>query len=339
MNLNDNRYSDFSLCREMLETVDIIRRFDPSGLINLAETLTGRKKMLITGEGSSRIFPAKHAIYWFMKSLTDRSVSSEGCLQAMEYNLDDYNVVGLSNSGRTHELLSLFDKLRNEHHPALFSITSYAESPVSKISVSQILGCGTDNAVAATKSVVEQALVLQVIISFFAGNFSPLTSEFRKKILSLAIDFEKILTADLPADFISKFSGATKIYFAGRNNGVAEELALKTNEITRKKSMFLEGTFLLHGIEEAIESGELLVLINPWKSQEEKIKKVVIGGVKIPIIAISSRKTAFPTIVIPENEDLQCYNQLAAGWNLLVEAGLNMGINIDKGIRGQKNRK
>jgi len=35
------------------------------------------------------------------------------------------------------------------------------------------------------------------------------------------------------------------------NNGVAEELALKTNEITRKKSAFLEGTFAVHGIEES----------------------------------------------------------------------------------------
>jgi len=33
-------------------------------------------------------------------------------------------------------------------------------------------------------------------------------------------------------------SNASMIYFAGRNNGVAEELALKTNEITRKNRHF-----------------------------------------------------------------------------------------------------
>ncbi len=49
------------------------------------------------------------------------------------------------------------------------------------------------------------------------------------------------------------------IYFAGRNNGVAEELTLKTNEITHKKSDYLEGTFSVHGIEETMRPEEVVV--------------------------------------------------------------------------------
>ena len=70
-----------------------------------------------------------------------------------------------------------------------------------------------------------------------------------------------------------KIANAGTIYFAGRNDGVAEELTLKTNEITRKKSDFLEGTYAVHGIEEVMNSDDVVVLINPFKSELEKIKE------------------------------------------------------------------
>jgi glucosamine--fructose-6-phosphate aminotransferase (isomerizing) len=54
------------------------------------------------------------------------------------------------------------------------------------------------------------------------------------------------------------------------------------------------------------------------------------------IIAISSRKTLFPTILIPDGCVFKNYIELAAGWNLLVEVGIENGINIDKGLRARK---
>ncbi|MFO0916846.1 MAG: hypothetical protein U0872_00825 [Planctomycetaceae bacterium] len=44
----------------------------------------------------------------------------------------------------------------------------------------------------------------------------------------------------------------------------------------------------------------------------------------------------FPTIQIPDAGDLAGFVQLVAGWNLLVEAGLQLGINIDKPERARK---
>jgi glucosamine--fructose-6-phosphate aminotransferase (isomerizing) len=52
------------------------------------------------------------------------------------------------------------------------------------------------------------------------------------------------------------------IYFAGYNDGVAEELTLKTNEITRKKSDFLEGTYAVHGIEEEMDTNDIVFVLN-----------------------------------------------------------------------------
>jgi glucosamine--fructose-6-phosphate aminotransferase (isomerizing) len=54
------------------------------------------------------------------------------------------------------------------------------------------------------------------------------------------------------------------------------------------------------------------------------------------VIAISSRPTRFPTLRVPNGGDLSGYVEMAAGWNLLVEAGLRLGINLDKPQRARK---
>ena len=58
----DPRYSRFHLVREMLQTPEVIRRFDPGAVEPFADAVrragrTGR--LFLTGEGSSRIFPAR----------------------------------------------------------------------------------------------------------------------------------------------------------------------------------------------------------------------------------------------------------------------------------------
>ena len=63
MNLEQSRYTKFSLCREMLELPDVIRAFDPAVLRPLVDAAQHYQRILLTGEGSSRIFPAKNAIW------------------------------------------------------------------------------------------------------------------------------------------------------------------------------------------------------------------------------------------------------------------------------------
>lgn len=69
-----------------------------------------------------------------------------------------------------------------------------------------------------------------------------------------------------------KSAEAIGIYFARRYDGTTEELTLKTNEITRNKSVFLEGTYALHGIEEVMNQSEELAIIDPFEQEEEKFK-------------------------------------------------------------------
>ena len=330
MNLKDKKYSNFALCREMMETPGVIEKYKENTVSGFVKVLSKNKNIFLTGEGSSRILPAKRAIYNLLKQGTDLAVSTDGGTQAMEYYLKNSTVFGMSNSGKTKELIRLFKKLKTEGNSKIFGITANEDTPLEELSSkTTVLSCGKENAVAATKSVVEQSLFYDALFTEYKGQTLKNLQEAGKAVseaLELAID----------PKLIDLITNAGTIYFAGRNDGVAEELTLKTNEITHKKSDFLEGTYGVHGIEEVMNKDDVVIIINPFEDEEEKFKECLIGGVGLNIVAISSRDTIFPTIKIPEAGYFQNYVELAAGWNILVETGIALGINLDVAERARK---
>ncbi len=330
MNLTDPKYSRFALVREMMETPGVIRDFDSECAMDYADRALDKRGIFMTGEGSSRIFPAKRAISYGLRTGSKIPVFTEGATQAMEYDLSEYAIFGASNSGRTKELIRLFTKWRELGHDTLFGLTANEATPLAALAhQTHVLGCGKEDAVAATKSVVEQALFYDSLIRRLYG-------ECMCRLDELADHVHEALTLQIDPELVKLFSRAGRIYFAGRNDGVAEELTLKTNEITRKSSDFLEGTYAVHGIEEVMDAGEVMVVIEPFESEEEKFESCLVKGVGMPVVAISTRQTRFPTILIPDQEKYARYIQLAAGWNLLVEIGLASGIDLDKPVRARK---
>jgi glutamine---fructose-6-phosphate transaminase (isomerizing) len=330
MNIKDLKHSNFALVREMMETPEIIRNFKPDEASRFAEKCRVKKGLFFTGEGSSRIFPAKRAMYSLFKSGYFLPAITEGSTQASEYRLDDYAVFAASNSGQTKEVIRLVYELKKLNHDAVFGLTANKKTKLQEIvHDTYLLSCGKENAVAATKSVIEQGLFYD----------SLLHSLMRREMTGLGIlasNVEDALTRPLDRKMIDIISKADKIYFAGRNNGVAEELALKTNEITRKKSAFLEGTFAVHGIEEVMDKNEVVVWIDPFAEEEEKFYECLVKGVGMNVFAMTAGSSRFPVIRIPDGRQYSEYVQLAAGWNLLVETGLSLGIDLDKPVRARK---
>jgi glucosamine--fructose-6-phosphate aminotransferase (isomerizing) len=330
MNLKEEKYNKYALVREMMETPEIIRSFDPGAAAKFAEAVKSQKGLFLTGEGSSRIFPAKRAIYSSLKKDFTFPVITEGCTQAEEYNLNDYAVFAASNSGQTKEVIRLATSLKKQKHTAVFGLTANRNTKLEEIANNtHVLKCGKENAVAATKSVVEQGL-------FYDSLLRKLRGEKMDGMKDLSEKTELALTTKIEVGITEIIRKASVIYFAGRNNGVAEELALKTNEITRKKSAFLEGTFAVHGIEEVMDKSEVLIWIEPFSAEQEKFNECLVKGVGMNIIAVSTKKTMFPTIIIPDAGQYAEYVQLAAGWNILVETGVSLGINLDKPTRARK---
>ena len=327
MKASDERYTNFALVREMLETVDVVRD------VTVPEELAFQSDLLmLSGEGSSRIFPAKRLRTQALREGSPLQIVTEGATQALEYDLEGYHVFIASNSGKTAEGVRLLRHLRERNgSPArITALAANGGTPIpSEADEAHILSCGKEEAVAATKSVVEQGLFYDILYRRSSGLPAPDTA-------ALASALQGALTEAIPGDIVEAAVKAPLIYFGGRNDGVTEELTLKTNEITRKKSDFLEGTYAVHGVEEVMREDELVVLVDPFPEQEEKFETVLSKGVGLKVIAIADRETRFPTIRIPRVEEGAAYVQLLAGWNLLVEIGLAAGINLDKPERARK---
>jgi glucosamine--fructose-6-phosphate aminotransferase (isomerizing) len=266
-----------------------------------------------------------------MKYGADVNIFTDGSRQAGEYKLDDCVVFGASNSGQTKEVIWLFNQLLEQKHQSLFALIANTGTKLESLSNEGfVLSCGKENAVAATKSVVEQALFYAMLLSECYG------WGYEKELPALADAIEVALTMEIPAELTDALASAPTIYFAGRNDGVAEELTLKTNEITRCKSDYLEGTYAVHGIEEVMTSDDVVILIDPFEAELEKIHETLTQGVGMKVFAISAGKTPFPTIKIDYTGNLAPFVYLCAGWNILVEAGLKLGVDLDHPVRARK---
>ena len=330
MNLKEDKYSSFSLIREMLETPGIIGAFDPKISERFVKPISAKKGIFLAGEGSSRLFPAKRAIWSNLKKDFMIPVITEGCTQSMEYKLDDFAVFLSSNSGQTKEVIRLANFLKAKNHKSVFGLTANRNTKLQELANdTHVLSCGKEEAVAATKSVVEQGLFYDSLLRNIRG-------EKMEGLGTLAGQTEEVLTSPIDKSITELLIKTDIIYFAGRDNGVAQEIALKANEITRKRSAFYEGTFALHGIEEIMNKDEVLIWVDPFDDDQDKFMECIVRGVGVHVIAISTKPTIFPTIVIPDGGQYAEYLQLAAGWNILVETGVALGIDLDHPKRARK---
>jgi len=328
---NNEKYIQFCLVQEIMETPDIIRNFELKNVDAVIEAVKSKGKLFFTGEGSSRIFPAKNAIYTSMRAGYDINLATDGGRQAAEYDLSDFVIFGASNSGSTKEVISLFDRLNKVGINDRYGLTARNNTKLSEMSKQTfVLSCGWEKAVAATKSAAEQALFYQELLA------QTQSRSLADKLNGLADALQQALVMNIDPVITEAIANAGTIYFAGRNDGVAEELTLKTNEITRKKSDYLEGTYAVHGIEEVMNADDVVIFINPFKAEVEKIKETLVDGVGLTVIAVSDEDTVFPTIKVNDVGELQNYVYLAAGWNILVEVGISSGINLDKAERARK---
>ncbi|MFP4067285.1 MAG: SIS domain-containing protein [Spirochaetaceae bacterium] len=330
MNEVDDRYAGYALCREMLETPQVVQSLDVERIRAVSPP---GERVVLTGEGSSRIFPGRRAVHAALQQGERRCIRTESAHEAAGYRFTDETVFVASNSGKTAECVRLIRRLRKQGFGGrVIGVAGAGDTPVAGESdEAYVLTCGPEAAVAATKSVVEQALVYDLYLRLHAGRSLP-------DLPRLAEDIETALTFSIPAEIAETVAAAPVLYFAGANNGVAEELTLKANEIVRGRSDFLPGTYAVHGVEEVMDAQDVLIWIDPPREYEEKFSTVLSQGVGLSVIALSSRQTSFETLRVPTppESELAPYVELAAGWNLLVEAGIQAGLDLDKPERARK---
>ncbi len=332
MNLEQERYSRYALVREMMDSIELMKRFDPAQTAEVAEEIKKAGRLMLTGEGSSRIFPAKHAMAKALTLGLDLPIATDGCRQCAKYDLSRFAVFCASNSGKTKEAVLLARRLAEGGHRRLFALCANSGTPLEAACTRTfLLRCGQEQAVAATKSVIEQALFYQSIVWNLLDG-----SAKAARPADAAKKMEQALTMPIDPAVIAAAVQASTLYFAGYNDGVAEELTLKANEITRKKSDYLEGTYAVHGIEEVMETRDVVFVIDPIEEEMEKFTQVLVKGVGLAVIAVSTHDTPFPTLRVPDAGEMNPFVFLCAGWNLLIEIGLALGINLDQPARARK---
>lgn len=321
-----------ALISEMLVTANMIRNFDFSQTVGISDAICAKGGVFFSGEGSSRILPSKHFISEARRLGVDISMGTAGSYEASEYDLSRQVVIVSSNSGQTKETITLVRKLLAEGHQDVYAVTVTPGSVLDQeASESIVLKCGAEKAVAATKSVVEQSLVYQSVLCNIRNDVTCNGNKTKAAVLA-----ENVMGADIDPILVERMSQADRIFFAGRNNGVAEELALKATEITRKPGMFLEGTIALHGFEETMTERDVIVFVEPFETEHAKTSEIFEKNVGALVVALSSKPTPFPTVKLPQLDGFNDYFALMAGWNLLVHVGQRLGVNLDKPNRARK---
>jgi glucosamine--fructose-6-phosphate aminotransferase (isomerizing) len=145
MNHTEEKYSKFALVREMMQTPGIIRSYNTNASAKFLKAVSCKSGIFLTGEGSSRIFPAKRAIYSMLKAGFPKPLFTEGATQALEYDLGDYSVFAASNSGQTKEVIRLISQLKKQGHKSVFGITANSNTRLQElVTETHILSCGKE---------------------------------------------------------------------------------------------------------------------------------------------------------------------------------------------------
>jgi len=142
VNLQDTKYNQFFLIREMLETGEIVKHLDIKKILSYEKEVK-KERIFFTGEGSSRIFPAKKTMYEARKKGYKEDFYTDCATQALEYNLLDSTVFVASNSGKTKEDLELIRKLKRQNHDNIISIVANAGTPIREGSSCHKISCRT----------------------------------------------------------------------------------------------------------------------------------------------------------------------------------------------------
>ena len=278
--------------------------------------------VLFVAEGSSGLIPCSWALNlarrWHVPGL-----HFLGGREAQTLDLKGWRVVALSNSGRTREVIELLHA--NPTVPAL-AITGVAGGPLGALGQAhRVLLDEPEEAVAATVSVVAQALIMAQAVAAAAGQPCPL-ADIRQ---SLA----QVLQSPVPAAAAAAIAGAKRIWWAGDSTGVAAELALKTVEVAGIVGIHLPGTLLLHGVEEVFAEGDVVVAIDPPAIDRPAIDKLIRQATPAKVIILGTADGEWPLT------DLGVWGapaRLAAGWRLLGHLAALRGRDPAKPQRARK---
>lgn len=319
---------------EMLQGISVIRKMPAhadqidrlsDGIYNKKDAFLSKMdkggrppRVYVAGEGSSIAIPGALAER-FSFDVDDARVISNCC--EAEDILDCDTVIVLSNSGMTDTSVKLAETAR-KYGAFVVGITKDSESELARICGEEntiVLNCGSEVAVGATKSVVEQCLLVSALIKRMA------VIEGKDDYSKLADQFQIALTQDIPQDMIRKISLARELVIIG-SDGVHREAALKVAETIGVKVRIIDKPFALHGDEETFGDGDVILFIDPPNDKLVKIKKHIESRVPVFYLCGDSKTSedlGYENVIsVPSSCDYQPVMHLGAIQNLLIRLAI-----------------
>jgi len=311
---------------EMQEGVHYLKTLETDAILDFIKNI--KPPVLVAAMGSSFYMPSGRgqATINELKSHPDVRfiLASEG------YNINSktYNsLVLMSNSGQTREVLGLAKKFPKEK---VFAVTSSKSSPLGRAAHKvYLLQSGKEKAVAATKSIIEQAVVAECLVRYLAGEDILSSKELKNVSSAMA----KNISCEIDPKLLILISGARTVYFTGGSLGIGEEVALKFNELAKKKTKYIPGTQILHGSEEVIERGDVVFILfadryKPYYDRFISMREKT--GCYIFTIGNGSKLSEFG-LDLELVDGFKPYCILSYFWNILTKFALTKGFSLDKG--------
>lgn len=323
--------------QEMLESKQVMLNFDFNITASLAQKI-GNSRIIFTGMGSSLIFPGKQAKNRALKFNLSNKVEAYFASDLFQYtDFSNTYIFLCSNSGKTKEVILLLEYAQSKGAKCI-AVTAVADSILAQRADEKIiLTCGFEKGVAVTKSVIEQGLVYDSLIFHLAKiggkdvNFDQLKNE-----LNLAAEsVEKNINAKLDENLLQSLVSSQHYYMVGLENGVAEEITLKSYEISRKMALFFPDTHIVHGPEEGIDEG-CAIIFDPESLQNYLPDFDKFASKTNTILVGISSDNLVPGLNIEVNGLFKNYCLLAGGWGLLRNIGNKLGIDIDHPVKASK---
>src|SRR3989338_1135002 len=320
----------FDTEKEMLESADVIKNFDFDITREVAREI-GTKRVIFTGMGSSVLFPAKQAKSRAFELNINNRVEEFFASDLLSYNdFSETYVLLCSNSGMTKETILLLEHIKKKEAKCV-AVTAVPDSILAKRCKDKIIRqCGFEKGIAATKSVIEQGLILDSLVLNLAKNQGKRINfeKMNKYLVSASRNILWNINANVPSNMANSLANASSLYFIGRTTGVADEITLKAHEISRKNAFFYPDTHIVHGIEESIESNPIILFepakfkkfIGDFTSFSKRINGTLFG--------IDSHKI-IEGIKIKSTPFFENYCLLAGGWGLLINIAKKLKIDID----------
>jgi LmbE family N-acetylglucosaminyl deacetylase/fructoselysine-6-P-deglycase FrlB-like protein len=284
---------------------------------------SARTPLLIVGEGSSRLFPAAVACALARRAGGMR-IEHLGGREAQALDLARWQVVAISNSGRTREVVDLAERLRG--HPRLLALVGQPGGRLTElVKPSLALLDAPEGTVAATVSVYAQALALAHAVAA-AGNL-PVPLAALRAATARALSSSSPLT---PSDL----ARVRRVWWSGAECGPAGELALKTMETAGILGVHLPGSMALHGVEEVMDGHDLVVAFAPDVRDLDGLRsRIGATGARLLLVGPGEQVDA-PSFA--EGAEWAGFVHLALGWRLLGHLATALGRDPDKPRRARK---